>query len=73
MDKYCPLARKEREYMRDIYERHDLTARSYHKLLKIARTIADMEEARDISLRHLKEAFFYKSIGQSYWSGIRNA
>jgi magnesium chelatase family protein len=73
IDQYCPLARKEREYMRDIYEKHNLTARSYHKLLKIARTIADMEGARDISLRHLKEAFFYKSIGPGYWRGIHDA
>ena len=70
LEKYCPLSRKEKNFMKEMYERFELSARSYHKLLKIARTIADMEEARDISIKHLKEAVYYKSINQQYWSGI---
>lgn len=70
LEKYCPLDKKEKVYMKEVYERFDLSARSYHKLLKIARTIADMDESRDIRPEHLREAVFYKSINQKYWSGI---
>ena len=56
--------------MKKTYEHFELSARSYHKLLKIARTIADMDDSREISLKHLKEAVYYKSINQQYWSGI---
>lgn len=70
LEKYCPLGKKEKEYMKKTYEHFELSARSYHKLLKIARTIADMDDSREISLKHLKEAVYYKSINQQYWSGI---
>lgn len=70
LEKYCPLGKKEKAFMKEVYERYELSARSYHKLLKIARTIADMDEACEIGLAHLKEAVFYKSINQKYWSGI---
>lgn len=73
LEKYCPLARKEKAYMKGIYEKYGLSARSYHKLLKVARTIADMQRSKDICISHLKEAVFYKSLNQSYWSGIHEA
>ena len=57
---YCPLGRSERLFVRDIFEAMNLTARSYHKILKVARTIADLEGQENISEEHLAEAAGYR-------------
>ncbi|MBP3737110.1 MAG: YifB family Mg chelatase-like AAA ATPase [Lachnospiraceae bacterium] len=58
--KYCVLRDEERRLMEEIYEKLSLSARSYHRLLKVARTIADLEGARDITCVHLAEAASYR-------------
>ena len=60
IEKYCRLGCKEREYMKQIYDPMNLTARSYHKILKVARTIADLEGCEDIGVAHLREAVCYR-------------
>ena len=55
--------------MEHMYEALNLTARSYHKILKVARTIADMEQSEGIELRHLNEAVCYRSIDKKFWEG----
>lgn len=46
-----------------IYEQKHLTVRGYHRLLKVARTIADLDGSQEIDLRHLDEAVLYRSTG----------
>ena len=58
--KYCVLGREEQQYMEDIFYQMNLSARSYHKILKVARTIADLEEADTIRTEHLAEAVCYR-------------
>ena len=53
--------------MKAVYNRLNLTARSYHKLLKVARTLADMEGCEKIADRHLNEAVCYRSIDRKFW------
>ena len=60
MEEYCALGSEEKEYVKDAYEVMNLTARSYHKMLKVARTIADVEECDDIGIPHLSEALCYR-------------
>ncbi len=60
IDKYCPLGKDESDYMKDIYDDMKLTARSYHKLLKVARTIADIDGEDNIGMKHLNEALCYR-------------
>lgn len=67
LDEYCHLGEKEYRYMENIYEKMALTGRTYHKILRVARTIADMEESKDIRLKHLNEAICYRSIEGKYW------
>ncbi|MBQ0028100.1 MAG: YifB family Mg chelatase-like AAA ATPase [Lachnospiraceae bacterium] len=57
---YCPLGCAEQEYMRDIYNSMNLSARSYHKILKVARTIADLDNSDNILINHLAEAICYR-------------
>lgn len=62
--KYCSLGKREERMMRQAYETLSLTARTYHKVLKVARTIADLEGEENISMEHLQEALIYRnSIG----------
>ncbi len=60
IDEYLPLGVPEKEYMKDIYRNMNLTARSYHKILKVARTIADIENSHYIKIPHLAEAVCYR-------------
>lgn len=63
----CPLNRKQEEYMKDIYRKLNLSARAYHKILKVARTIADIDESEKITMTHLNEAICYRSIDKKFW------
>lgn len=62
--KYCFLNRESKDYMQSIFETHDLSARGYHRLLKLARTIADMDHSDHIEIRHLSEAVAYRIYDQ---------
>ena len=64
---YCKLDKKQETYMERMYNKLDLTARTYHKILRVARTLADMEESEQIKMRHLNEAICYRNIDKKFW------
>lgn len=66
IEKYCPLAPKEKEVLRSAFERLDLSVRAYHKILKAARTVADLDNTEQITLRHLLEVLQYRSLDRKY-------
>ena len=53
--------------MERIYNNLNLTARSYHKILKVARTLADMDGEEKIRDSHLNEAVCYRNIDRQFW------
>ncbi len=63
----CALSEKEERYLQDIYNRLHLTARAYHKILRVARTIADLAHSRRVESQHLAEAVCYRSFDKKYW------
>lgn len=65
--KYCPLKDKEKQMMEELFAAMDLSARAYHKIIKVARTIADLEESERIERRHLAEAACYRRTDGKYW------
>lgn len=65
--KYCALGEEEDHFMEMIFEKMQLSARAYHRILKVARTIADLEGEEEILCRHLSEAICYRSLDQKYW------
>lgn len=67
MEKYCFLRDREKEYMKKMYKKMSLTARTYHKLLRVARTVADLDGQKDIGIRHLQECLCYRSIEKTEW------
>jgi len=57
-----------------VYENMHLTARSYTRILKTARTIADLDNAPAIRPEHLTEAVSYRAVDRKYWeSAMRPA
>ena len=66
----CELGRAEKRMMRQAYDRFSLNARTYHKVLKVARTIADLEGEERIGIAHLQEALVYRSMDKKYWGRV---
>ena len=66
---YCSLGKEQEELLLEAYEKMQLSARLYHRILKTARTIADMEEKEQIETIHLQEALCYRNAGYKYWAG----
>ncbi len=66
IEKYCRLGKAEQSYVERRYEELELSVRSYHKMLRVARTLADMDESEDIHEDHLKEAENYRSQNLKY-------
>ncbi|MCI0617422.1 ATP-dependent protease, partial [bacterium] len=64
MKQYCGLAEPCLQLMEKAIRKFHLSARAYHRILKVARTIADLESASDIQPHHLAEAIQYRSIDQ---------
>jgi len=61
IEKYCVLEDRDKELLDKAYHRYRLTARGYYKVLKVARTIADLEGCDSISKKHLTEAISYRN------------
>lgn len=66
MEHFCALGEREQQYMEQLYQSLNLSVRAYHRILKVARTIADLAEAKAITVEHLLEASFYRPA-QEYW------
>lgn len=67
VERFCLLEKKEKRFMEKMYHNMQLSARSYHKILKVARTIADLAGSEEIQEIHLAEAVCYRQTDQKYW------
>lgn len=68
INKYCKLGSAERKLLEKAFTSLKLSARAYHRILKVARTIADLDDAVDIKTTHLSEAICYRSLDKKYWT-----
>lgn len=65
--KYCKISDTSDAMLRYAFEKLNLSARAYSRILKVARTIADLEGSEDIKDEHLIEAVSYRSLDNKYW------
>lgn len=65
LDKYCPLGEDESRLLESAFDRLGLSARAHNKILKVARTIADLDGADDIKTMHIAEAIQYRNFDRS--------
>ncbi|MGL4596378.1 MAG: YifB family Mg chelatase-like AAA ATPase, partial [Bacteroidia bacterium] len=65
----CQIDEAGQQLLRTAMEKLGLSARAYDRILKVARTIADLEDAPEISTNHLAEAIQYRSLDRESWAG----
>lgn len=67
LERYCHLTKEQKELMREFFRGEEYSMRKVSGIIKVARTIADMEEEERISDEHLLEAVRLRSINKKYW------
>ena len=64
VESFCPLGEKEQQVLNQAMDKLKLSARAYHRILKLARTIADISDSENIEMPHLAEAITYRSVNR---------
>ena len=64
---FCVLSEECQKMMKMAFETYKLTARANNRILKVARTIADLDGSENIEVSHLLEAISYRALDNKYW------
>ena len=66
--KFCGISAESEKLLENAVTRMGLSARAHDRILKVARTIADLEASENIQTKHLSEAIQYRTLDRDYWS-----
>jgi magnesium chelatase family protein len=65
--RFCPADSATTEFLRQAVERFRFSARAYDRILKVARTVADLEASAPLERRHVAEAVQYRALDRDFW------
>ena len=65
---FCRLDRAGQDRMRGLIRELDLSARAYDRVLKVARTVADLADSEDVRDEHVYEASRWRELDRTYWT-----
>nr|WP_262710816.1 ATP-binding protein [Chryseobacterium echinoideorum] len=68
LERFCELDDASFNLIKMAMEKLNLSARAYDRILKVARTIADLEESENILSHHISEAIQYRSLDREFWN-----
>lgn len=66
LKKYCLLGKSEKSFLQEAYRKYSLSMRTYTRMIKVARTIADISGSENIEIMHISEALQYRSLNDFY-------
>ena len=63
----CVLSEEADELLHESFDNFSMSARAYDKVLRLARTIADLADSEEIKLEHIAEALQFRALDRKYW------
>ena len=68
LKEYCVMSDAASDILRAAFDNLGMSARAYDRILKVARTVADLEESKNIEVNHITQAIQFRSLDRKYWS-----